>query len=114
MGMHFLASQLVSSRTKVSKCFQVLWDRSVDGHVTGQSNSRRFTNLSLTILYLYKEHQDVLLQQNVDYTFTKKLWFIIHTLLTLRKRDFFFDEEAIVLPLAITKTLALELSQIGY
>ena len=88
--MHFLASQLVSSRTKVSKCFQVLWDRSVDGHVTGQSNSRRFTNLSLTILYLYIEHQDVLVQQNVDYTLTKKLWFIIHTLLTLRKRDFFW------------------------
>ena len=30
------------------------------------------------------------------------------------KRETFFDEEAIVLPLAITKTLALELSQIGY
>ena len=31
-----------------------------------------------------------------------------------KKRETFFDEEAIVLPLAITKTLALELSQIGY
>ena len=88
--MHFLASQLVSSRTKVLKCFQLLWDRSVDGHVTGQSNSRRFTNLSLTILYLYKEHQDVLLQQNVDYTFTKKVMIYHSHAFDTKKLNFFW------------------------